>query len=319
MSALVKNVIVTSLIFAFSWTCFISASYSQDMFDVVSGIIESPKFKGSDPFNKLKSASVLIKNRQLKHSDASYMLLDWTDQYIRELSQPLDRLKRWTDLSTDEDLKHLRIPRDYLNRVFLTEYLVSLPGYEMSNPQERLEILGRLSEQNLIDWSVGLAFARLYAGSLVLGVQAFNPVPPMKALANLKKIKDNGLVGWHYGVPTEALLCSEALAADSSFRSGAPIDQLIKLRDLEREGLISQLTKKEFEKLPVWRFLIADPGFLKADSQTKREKIVKMKTDGLVSVPTCAELNGIFKPAPYTAPSEPQTIPVPQKILPLGN
>ena len=66
----------------------------------------------------------MIREKKLKDREMVFAVLDWGDQYVREPSDPLDRLKRWAQLSSDETLSHLRIPREFLNRTLLAEYLV---------------------------------------------------------------------------------------------------------------------------------------------------------------------------------------------------
>jgi alkylated DNA nucleotide flippase Atl1 len=289
-----------------------------DVFDLVSGVIESPQFKGKDPIDKLRLAATLLRNKQIRQSDMSFIVLDWGDQYLREPADPLDRLKRWVILSTDEQLNYLRIPRDFLNRTLLAEYLVRQPAYRHASPQKRLEIIGELAEKKLVDWSVSLSYARLYAGGIVTGAKAYEVIKPFDSLVMLKNLKDRGLVGWHYEVPTEALLATEALAMDADYAKASPYGQLAKLADWEQRGLITAMTKKEFEKLPAWRLLVADPSFLKADPAMKRERLTKLKSEGIISAATCSDLNGIFRPVPLASPLETRPVPLPEKISPPG-
>jgi hypothetical protein len=289
-----------------------------DVFDLVSGVIESPQFKGKDPIDKLRLAADLLRNKQIKQSDISFIVLDWGDQYLREPSDPLDRLKRWSALAGDELLSHLRIPRDVLNRMLLAEYLINQPGYREAPPRKRLEIIAKLAEKNLVDWSVALSYARLYAGGIITGAKQHEVTPPLEGLAILKALKDQGLVGLYYCVPTEAILATEALAMDPGYAKASPFEQLTRIRDWERQGFISDMTKKEFEKLPVWRLLVADPSFLKSDPTVKRERLAKLKSEGVISAATYSDLNGIFRPVPLASPLESRPTPLPEKINPPG-
>ncbi|MBI5251727.1 MAG: hypothetical protein HY912_19720 [Desulfomonile tiedjei] len=290
-----------------------------DVFDLVSGVIESPQFKGKQPIDKLRLAADLLRNRKLKQSDMTFLVLDWGDQYLREPSDPLQRLSRWSELNSDDQLSHIRIPRDFLNRMLLTEYLVDQPQYMQSPPPKKLEFLGKLSERNLVDWSVFLAYARLYAGGVLSGAKTYENTIPLDALAALKKMKDDGIVGWHYKVPTEAILVAEALALDKEYRRASPYDQLVKIRDLERKGLITMLTKKELEKLPAWRLLLSEAPFIKAEPSAKKERLSQLKADGLISPSTWSDLNAIFRPIPLAATIENRPVPLPEKIPPPGN
>lgn len=290
--------------------------YAVDSFDVVSLIIESPQFKGKDPLQKLQTAAELIKTKQVTPADMNFVLLDWGDQYLREPSDPLERLRRWAELINDKQLSNIRIPRDFLNRVLLAEYLMALPDYVHAVPHKRLEILSKLAEKNLVDWSVSLAYAKLYAGGIIMGAKNFQVAAPLEALTALKKLKDEGLIGWYYRIPAESVLAAEVLAGDKEYRKGSPYLQLGKLRDLERKELISLVTKKELEKLPAWRMLIGDPSFVKADLAVKKERIAKMQSDGLISAPTCSDLNGLFRPVPIASPAKARPTPLPQKISP---
>lgn len=246
------------------------------------------------------------------------MLLDWGDRYLREPSGPLERLHRWAKLNSDETLSRLKIPRDYLNRILLAEYLVGNNAYLKATPEKKLEIVSTLEQENLVDWSVALAYARLYAGAVISGATDYSMPQPLESLAALKKLKDRGLVGWHYRVPTEAILVAEALALDSKFQKTGPYERLVALRGLERQGLITSVTRKELEKLPVWRVLVSDQTFLKADPQAKRTFLNKLKSDGLISASTASDLEGIFRPLPSAA-AEAAPTPVPEKIVPGGS
>jgi len=287
-----------------------------DVFDVVSGVIESPEFKGKDPIQKLRLVADLLRANRIKQSDVAYLVLDWGDQYLREPSDPLERMKRWAELAQDHQLSHIKIPRDFLNRVLVAEYLVSQTSYLGGSPHKKLEILGKLAEKNLVDWSVALAYAGLYAGSVVTGAKNHDSASPLEELDILKNLRDAGLVGRHYWVPTEAILVSEALAMDQNYRKASPFDQLVKLRELELKGLITVQTRKELEKLPVWRLLASDPSFLKADASAKRERLLKLKAEGLVSASTSSDLSGMFRPMPLTSPMEGRPTPLPQKSFP---
>ncbi len=293
-----------------------SQAQAFDVFDVVPGVIESSEFKGKDPIQKLRLVADLLRANRIKQSDVAYVVLDWGDQYLREPSDPLERLKRWAELANDHQLSHIKIPRDFLNRILLAEYLVSQTSYLKGSPHKKLEILGKLAEKNLVDWSVALAYAGLYAGSTITGAKNHDPGSPLEELDLLKQLRDTGLVGRHYWVPTEAILVSEALAMDQDYRKASPFDQLVKLRELERKGLITVQTRKELEKLPVWRLLASDSSFLKADAAAKRARLLKLKAEGLVSASTSSDLNGMFRPMPLTSPMEARPTPLPQKISP---
>jgi hypothetical protein len=289
-----------------------------DTVDLVSGVLDSPQFRDKDPVQKLRMASDLLRSDKLKHADLAFALLDWGDQYVREPSDPLERLKRWQELTNDEKLSRLKIPRDFLNRMLLAEYLVNVPTYLKASPEQKLEFLGKLEEKNLVDWSVSLAYARLYAGAILSGAKSGEPPPPLEALTLLKKLKDHGLVNWHYRVPTEAILVAEALALDREFQKATPYDRLVRLRELERQGLITSLTRKELEKLPAWRLLVTDPSFLKSDPDVKRERLAKLKADGLLLSSTFSDLNGIFRPSQPLSTLDATPAPRPQKTAPRG-
>jgi hypothetical protein len=285
-----------------------------DVFDLVSGVIESPQFKGKQPIDKLRLAAELLRNKKLKQSDMSFLVLDWADQYLREPSDQLERLKKWAELSNDDLLSHILIPRDFLNRMLLAEYLVGQPQYMQAPPLKKLEILGKLSQWNLVDWSVALAYARLYAGGTISGAKTYENTTPLEGLNILKKLKDEGLVGWHYKVPTEAILVAEALAMDKEYRKASPYDQLVKLRELEQKGLITMLTKKELEKIPAWRLLLSEASFMKGEPSAKKERLTQLKSEGLISASTWSDLNGIFRPIPLAAPTENRPTPLPEKV-----
>jgi hypothetical protein len=290
-----------------------------EIVDVVPGVIESPQFKGKDPLSSLRLAADLLHEKKLKPSDMSFLLLDWGDQYLRDTSDPLERLKRWTDLTNDEKLSQLKIPRDFLNRILLAEYLVTKTAYLKSSPQKRLEIISKLEEKNLVDWSVALAYARLYAGAILTGSKGYETTSPLEALNILKKLEDGKLVGWHYRVPIETILVAEALAMDKDYQQASPLDRLSKLRDLERKGLITAQTKRELEKLPAWRLLVTDPTFLKADAKAKKDRLSKLETEGMISASTCSDLKSIFRPASWVPSIKTKPSPLPQKISPPGN
>ncbi|MBI5569743.1 MAG: hypothetical protein HY914_07345 [Desulfomonile tiedjei] len=281
--------------------------------DVISGIIESPTFKGKDPIAKLRLSADLLKAKRIKPSDLSFVVLDWADQYLREPRNPLERLKRWAELCNDEELGHLRMPREFLNRILLAEYLVADSSYLKAPPYTKLEIVGKLTDKNLVDWAVALAYARIYAGCIIAGAKTYENLTPSAALEVLKNLKETGLVGWHYKVPTEGVLVAEALAMDPEYQKGSPYDRLMKLRDLESRGLISSLTRKELEKLPAWRLLVHDPAFLKSDPAGKRARLLKLKQDALISASTYTDLAGIFRQAPMASPEESTPAPLPKK------
>jgi hypothetical protein len=291
---------------------------ASDFFDIVSGVIESPQFKGNDPITKLRLAADMLRDRHAKRSDLSLLLLDWGDQYVRGPSDPLERLNRWAELTRDEQLSSLRLPRDYLNRMLLAEYLVAQPGYFQSAPQKRLEIIGALSAKNLVDWSVALNYARLYAGGIITGATDYKIVTPLESLRNLKKLKDAGLVTWQYWVSAESVIVAELLASDEAFRTAEPYGQLAKLRDLERQGLISSLTKRELEKLPTWRLLGSDPSFLKSDPAAMTDRLTRLKEDGMISPSTFSDLTNMFRPIPVVSPVESRPTLLPQQIVPTG-
>ncbi len=289
---------------------------AADSFDLVNGFIESPRFMGKDPLTKLQLASDMVKHKQVRQSEIALLLLDWADQYLHRPADPLERLKLWPEFSTDERLSLLRIPRDYLNRTVLTEYLVSRPDYLHADPAKRLEIIGALAEQNLVDWSVALAYARLYAGAIIMGAKDYEIPTPFEALTALKRFTTEAFLGSHYRAPTEGLLAAEALAADSTYRSGDPRAQLEKLRDLEADGLITSITRKKFAKLPAWRLIASNTDFLKADLSAKRDILTAFEHGGLLSPGTAMELLAVFKTSAVVAPVESRSTPAPQQILP---
>ncbi len=295
---------------------FLNHGEALEVFDLLSGVVDSPRFKGKDPLTNLRTAADLLRSNKVRQADISFLLLDWGDQYLRESSDPLERLKKWSALMRDKKLSHLKLPRDYLNRILLAEYLVRKTRYLQLPPGKRLELIGRLQEKDLVDWSVALAYSRLYAGSVVFGAKGFQKRSPEQALTALKKLSDEGLVGRHYRVPTEALLIAEALARDESFQTATPLDRLMKLRDLERKGLIAPLNKKEAEKLPAWRLLVSDASFLRDGPKRKEERLEKLRNDGFISAATFKDLIQIFSPKSMESPLQSSPAPIPQAIAP---
>jgi hypothetical protein len=285
-----------------------------EVFDVVTGVIESPYFKGKDPLERLRLAEELLRSKKVKHADMALILLDWSDRYLREPADPLERLKRWAELKNDEKLNNLQLPREFLNRILLAEYLVDKTAYLKSSPYKRMELLAALSKKNLVDWSVSLTYARIYAGGIITGAKTYQNTSPMEALNILKKLKDDHLVDWHYRVPSEGVLIAEALAMDKEYQNASPFERLVKLRELERKGIISSVTRKELEKLPAWRLLVDDSAFIKADANAKREKLSQLKSEGLISASTWSDLKGIFRPVPLASPLEARPAPPPQKM-----
>jgi hypothetical protein len=290
---------------------------AAEVFDLVSGIMDAPLFRGKDPITRLRAAADLLGSNQIQQSDMVFVVMDWTDQYLREPSDPIERLKRWAMLGQDEKLSHLKIPRDVFNRVLVAEYLVNDTPYLKISPEKRLKILKKLG--SLVDWTVALSYARLYAGDIISGAKSFQYRTPAEALALLKKLADEGLVGWHYRVPAEATLVAEMLAADKDYQKATPLNQLIKLRELEHKGLITPVNKKELEKLSAWRLLINDPSFLKADADTKRARLLKLKEDGLITAFTYSDLHGIFRPMPLSQQIKSAPVPMPHKLPPPAN
>lgn len=285
-----------------------------EVFDVIAGIIDSPHFKGKDPLERLHLAAELLRSKKVKDADMTFILLDWSDRFLREPTDPLERLIRWAELINDEKLKNLKLPRDFLNRMVLAEYLIDKTAYLKSLPHKKLEILGALSKKNLVDWSVSLTYARIYAGGIIAGAKTYQNTSPLEALNILKKLKDEDLVEWHYRVPSEGVLIAEALAMDKDYQNAGPLERLVKLRDLERKGIISPVTRHELEKLPAWRLLLDDPAFIKADASAKRQKLSQLKSDGLISAPTWSALKGIFRTVPLASPLEARPAPPPQKM-----
>ncbi len=304
------------LLILLSAMLLISPALAFDVRDQISAVFESPSFKGKEPIQKLYQAAEMIRERKLKDREMAFAVLDWGDQYLREPSDPLDRLKRWAQLNSDEKLSHLRIPREFLNRTLLAEYLAEKTSYFASSPHKKLEIIGELARQNLVDWSVSLAYARLYAGAILAGANDYSKTTPAGTLEVLKTLEEQGLVGLHYRTPTEAILATEALATDSDYLNGLPYDRLLKLRDLERKGLISNLTKKELERLPAWRLLVADPSFMESDASVKKERLQKFREQGLISSSNFSDLSAIFRPISIASPAQIRPAPVPQKIQP---
>lgn len=284
------------MIFACAYALFggAAACYGSYGFNIVPDVIKSPVFKEKSALEKLKLLVEFMRAQRLSQTDMAYVALDWADQYLRIPKDPLDRLKRWAQLAEDEQLSKLRLPRDFLNRSLLAEYLVQNNEYLNSSPKKKLQILADLSKDNLVDWSVALAYARIYAGAVILGAESIKAPTPWETLKKLKDIKDTGLVGWHYRAPTEAIICSEVLAMDKTYISSGPMDKLKRLRGLQNEGLITALTRKELEKLQVWRLLVNDENFLQADPQDKRTQLIHLKNSGLILSSTFAELEKIF-------------------------
>jgi hypothetical protein len=285
---------------------------SFDVLDVVSGVIESPNFKGKDPIQKLRLAAELLRTKKLKQEDMALVLLDWGDQYLREPAHPLTRLERWAELGNDERLSRLRIPREFLNRILVVEYLLDETPYLKSTPVKKLELVSQLDAKHLVDPSVWLAYARLYAGGLISGAKAFDTISPLDELKALKGLKERRLVGWQYRVSAESILAVESVFLDPEYKKGSPYDRLLVLRALERQGLITDLTKKELERLPAWRLLANDSSFLKADRSAKRKRLSALKQEGLISDSTYTDLATTFRPVPLDAPpdeSSPTALP----------
>ena len=287
--------------------------------DVVSGVLSAPQFKGKDPLQKLRMAADLTREKKVKQSDLPLAALDWADHFVREATDPLDRLKKWNALSNEEKLNPLRIPREFVNRILVAEYLVSETSYLKSQPKKKLQILERLVRKKLIDWSVALSYARLYAGAIVAGARTYEYVSPADGLKILKSLRDQGLIGWHYRVPTEAILVAEALAMDAEYEKASSYDRLLKLRALEQQGLISGLTRKDLERLPAWRLLINDSSFLAIEQGAKRKRISELKNEGLITEPTCTELTAIFRSTTLAPPPQ-EVAPAPlPKAKPSAN
>lgn len=282
-----------------------------DGVDIVSGVLESPQFKGKELMTKLSLASDLVKKNKLSKTGSPYFLLDWVDQYLREPSDNLERLKRWAEFCNSEMFSNLKVPRDFLNRALVAEYLNSQPVYSKASPHRKLELLRNLGKKNLVDWSVALSYENLIAGTLIYGSKYQDNLAPLDSLAILKKLRDDKLVGNHYTVMMESILAQEALCQDVEYVNGSPMNRLVKIRDMERKGLITPQTRKELEKLPAWRLLINDPGFLRLDSPQKRARILKLKHDGLFTSSTASDLTSIFKGASNASASEPKPTPMP--------
>ena len=51
-----------------------------ESFDVVSGILEAPQFKGKDPLTKLRMVAELVRTNKLRPPDVAFSVLDWGDQ-----------------------------------------------------------------------------------------------------------------------------------------------------------------------------------------------------------------------------------------------
>lgn len=293
-----------------------SPVHGYNTFDVVSGVIESSRFKGKPPLVKLHIAAGLLRSKKLKQGDMALFFLQWADDYLREPPDPLERLKRWAALANDEQLSTIRIPRDFLNRMLLAEYLVTRTDYLKSSPHDKLALLATLERDKLVDWSVALAYARLYAGVMISGAKTGRNSSPHEALEILKALKDKGLVGWHYRVPTEAILAAELLALDKDYRSAPPVKRLKQIGELQAQGLISALTRKELERLPAWRLVVHDPAFLKADTSVKRNLILGLKEDQLISETTAADLVEVFCPVPVPSPTDQTPTAVPRTVTP---
>ncbi len=291
-----------------------SAGHCFEGPDIASSLLEAPELKGKDSLFKLRTVADLIRTNKMKPADVSFIVLDWADQYLREPENQVERLKRWADLTNDEKLSQLKMPRDFLNRLLLAEYLINQTSYLTEGPQKKLEILSKLEEKNLVDWSANLAYSRIFAGTVICGGRDLKTYSPMDALVTLKQLKDDKLIGWHYRAPTEAILVAELLAMDKEYQDGSPLDRLVKLRELERKGLIMTPTKKELEKLPVWRLLISDSSFMKADARDRREKLSKLRHEGLISNSTYSDLRGIFKAPALGPPIEAKPAPLPNQV-----
>ncbi len=283
--------------------------------DVISGILESPQFKGREPLAKLTLASELLKENKLSRTDSSYILLDWVDQYLREPADPLERLKRWSDFNGNDKFSVIKVPRDYLNRVLLAEYLAKQANFARAPAHKKLEILRKLRKKNLVEWSVALSYENLIAGSILYGAKISDIDGPMESLTALKKLREENLIGNHYKVMAEGLLAAEALSRDADYEKGSPLERLIKLRELERKGLIGAQTRKELEKLSAWRLVTNDPGFLKLEPSQKKLKLSRLKNDGLITASTTSDLNSIFKVASVSPSQEQKPSPIPPSGL----
>ncbi len=309
-SILVINV---AAVFCILFLAFTPKLCAYELVDVVSGVIDSPQFKGKDPLTSLRLAVELLHDKQLKGSDLSFVLLDWADQYLREPSDPLERLKRWTQLISDDKLSQLKLPRDFLNRTLLAEYLVARTLYVKSPPLKRLEIISGLEHNKLVEESVALSYARLYGGAVLFGSKGDAIPTPLEALHTLKKLEDDRLIGWHYRMPVETVLAAEALALDKNYQAASPLERLSRLRDWENKGLISLQSKRELERLPAWRLLVSDPSFLRADPRKKRERLGKLESEGLISSSTFSELKSVFRPAPLAPSLRAKPSPLPKQ------
>ncbi len=305
-----------SLVWAISVAFLIALApglLAYDLVDIVTGVIDSPQFKGKDPLSSLRLAAELIHDKKLKASDLSFALLDWADQYLREPSDSMERLKRWTQLNSDDKLNQLKLPRDFLNRNLLAEYLVHKTPYLKSSPLKRLEIISGLEHNKLVEESVALSYARLYGGAVLFGSKN-DPTPtPLEALNTLKKLEDGKLIGWHYRMPVEMVLVAEALAVDKDYQNASPLERLSRLRDWEKKGILSLQSKRELERLPAWRLLTSDPSFLRADARNKRDKLGKLEAEGLISSSTFAELKSVFRPAPLAPAIKTKPSPMPKQ------
>lgn len=309
---------LTAVVFACFALLMLDTSHSaaSEALDLISGIVESPQFRGKDPLSRLRTAADLLRSNEIRQTDIAFLLLDWGDRYLREPSTPLERLKRWSILTRDKKLSHLRIPRDYLNRILLAEYLVKKTPYLESSPLKRLELIRKLQAKDLVDWSVALAYSRLYAGAIISGAKEYETKSPVEALVALKQLEDQGLIDWHYQLPTEALLVAEAIALEGDFHEATPLQHLVKLRDFERKGLINPLNRKDLEKLPAWRFLMGDPSFLRAGSPQKQARLLKLRNEGLITPSTYKDLVHVFRPATVTSPIQASPAPLPEEISP---
>ncbi|MFC1835814.1 hypothetical protein ACFL2Q_14005, partial [Thermodesulfobacteriota bacterium] len=166
---------------------------------------------------------------------------------------------------------------------------------------------------------VALAYARIYAGGIIVGINGYKNRPPVEALQSLRDLKRSGLIGWHYRVPTEALMAAEALALNHKYQKGGPRQRLGVLREMAQEGLISKLTKKELEKLPAWRALTRNPEFLREDSAKKKKRILRLKAERLITPATSSDLISTFKLNPLASPLAPKPTLVPKGLSPPAN
>lgn len=293
--------------------CFLhSESVSVEGFDVVSGVLESPEFKGKEIVNRLYLASEMLKDNKLSRIETSYLLIDWVDQYLREPTDPMDRLRRWAEFSKNDKFSNLKVPRDFLNRVLVAEYLEKQPGFSKASPHKKLETLRKLQKKNLVEWSVALSYENLIAGSIINGAKAVENPTPLESLAVLKKLREENLIGNHYRVMVEGLLATEVLARDIEFQKASPMVRLIKLRDLEKKGLITSQTKKELEKIPAWRLVINDPAFLRLDTSQKKDRLSSLRNEGLLTASTNSDFVVIFKGVFASSSSEQKPTPIPQ-------